>query len=107
MEAELAKPLIISISHSLGREEAARRIKSGFGTARKNLASLLTIHDDTWTDYRLAFKVSALGQDAAGKIDVADDHVRLELALPWLLAQFAKKFTPAIRKEARLMLEKK
>jgi hypothetical protein len=107
VEAELSKPLVVSIPHSLGREEAARRIKSGFGNARKNLASMLTIHDDTWTDYCLAFKMSALGQHASGTIDVADDHVRLELTLPWLLAQFAKKFTPAIRKEARLMLEKK
>jgi hypothetical protein len=107
VEAQLSKPLVVSIPHSLGREEAARRIKSGFANARQNLASLLTIHDDTWTEYRLAFKMTALGQNADGTIDVADDHVRLELALPWLLARFAKQFTPAIRKEARQMLEKK
>jgi len=40
-------------------------------------------------------------------IDVADDHVRLEVTLPWLLAKIAEKFTPAIRKEGVLMLEKK
>jgi hypothetical protein len=107
VEAELSKPLVISISHNLGREEAARRIKSGFGKACENLASLFTIHHDTWTDYHLDFRLSALGQNAAGTINVEDDHVRLELRLPWLLAQFAKQFTPAIRKEARLMLEKK
>jgi hypothetical protein len=32
--------------------------------------------------------------------------VRLEVALPWLLAVLAEKFTPAIRKEGTLMLEK-
>jgi hypothetical protein len=106
-EAELSKPLVVSIPHTLGREEAARRLKSGFANARRNLASMLTIHDDTWSEYRLSFRLTALGQNADGTIDVADDHVRLELALPWLLAKFADKFTPAIRKEAQLMLEKK
>jgi hypothetical protein len=89
----MSKPLIVSIPHRLGREEALRRIKSGIATAR--------------TGDRLAFNVSALGQSASGLIDVADDHVRLEVTLPWLLAKLAEKFTPAIRKEGTLLLEKK
>jgi hypothetical protein len=51
--------------------------------------------------------VSALGQAAAGIIDVAEDHVRLEVTLPWLLAKLAEKIQPMIRKEGTLMLEKK
>src|SRR5262249_38710197 len=90
----------------LGREEATRRIKSGLTAARTNYSALLTIHEETWSGDRLAFNLSALGQSAVGFIDVADDHVRLEVALPWLLAVLAQKFTPAIRKEGTLMLEK-
>ena len=45
--------------------------------------------------------------DKSGLIDFADDHVRLEVTLPWLLAMIAEKLTPMIRKEATLMLEKK
>jgi hypothetical protein len=52
------------------------------------------------------FNISALGQGASGLVDFADDHVRLEVTLPWLLAKIAEKFTPAIRKEGTLMLEK-
>lgn len=107
MEAELSKPLIVSIPHRLGREEAARRIKSGIATAHANYSALLTIHEETWTGDRLAFNITSLGQSAAGLIDVADDHVRLEVTLPWLLAKLAEKFTPAIRKEGTLLLEKK
>ena len=103
----MSKPLIVSIPHRLAREEALRRIKSGIATARTNYASLLAIHEETWTGDRLAFNVSALGQSASGLIDVADDHVRLEVTLPWLLAKLAEKFTPAIRKEGTLLLEKK
>ena len=104
---QLSTPLIVSIPHHLGREEALRRIKSGISTARTNYASFLAIHEETWTGDRLAFNISALGQSASGLIDVADDHVRLEVTLPWLLAKLAEKFTPAIRKEGTLLLEKK
>src|SRR5262249_24349442 len=72
-----------------------------------NYSALLTIHEESWSGDRLAFNLSALGQSAVGFIDVADDHVRLEVALPWLLAVVAEKFTPAIRKEGTLMLGKK
>ena len=102
----MSKPLIVSIPHHLGREEAARRIKSGLGAARANYSALLTIREETWTGDQLAFNLSALGQSAVGVIDVADDHVRLEVQLPWLLAMVAEKLTPAIRKEGTLMLEK-
>lgn len=103
----MSSPLIVSIPHRLGREEAVRRLKSGLGAARTNYSALLTIHEEAWTGDHLVFQVSAIGQSATGSIDVADDHVRLEVTLPWLLAKLAEKIAPAIRKEATLMLEKK
>ena len=102
----MSKPLIVSIPHHLGREEAARRIESGLTAARANYSAFLTIREETWTGDRLAFNLSALGQSAVGLIDVADDHVRLEVQLPWLLAMVAEKLAPAIRKEGTLLLEK-
>jgi hypothetical protein len=103
----MSTPLIVSIPHRLGREEATRRIKSGLVAARTSYSALLTFHEEAWSGNRVAFHVSVLGQTAAGLIDVADDHVRLEVTLPWLLAKFAEQLTPAIRKEGTLMLEKK
>ena len=103
----MSKPLIVSIPHRLGREEAERRIRSGLATARAHYSTFVNIHDETWSGNRLAFSISVLGQNAAGLMDFADDHVRLEVTLPWLLAKIAEKFTPAIRKDVTLMLEKK
>jgi hypothetical protein len=103
----MSKPLIVSIPHRLGAEEAARRIRSGLATARANYSAFLTIEEETWAGQRLDFRITAVGQHASGTIDVADDHVRLEVMLPWLLALIAEKFTPAVRKEGTLMLEKK
>jgi hypothetical protein len=53
------------------------------------------------------FRVRALGQAASGQIDVADDHVRLEVMLPWLLQRFAEVAQVAIRNSGRLLLTKK
>ena len=50
---------------------------------------------------------SALGQQAAGDIKVADDHVVLTVTLPWLLAKFAHAVQGAVKKQGTLMLEKK
>jgi len=44
---------------------------------------------------------------ASGTIDVADDHVDLEVILPWLLAKVAEAIQPLIRREGTLLLEKK
>jgi hypothetical protein len=103
----MSQPLVVSIPHRLGKEEAVRRLKAGLGSVRTNYSQLLAVQEEIWSGDHLQFRVSALGQAAAGTIDVADDHVRLEVTLPWLLAKIAEKITPAIRKEGTLMLEKK
>jgi hypothetical protein len=103
----MSKPVVVSIPHRLGKEEALSRLKAGFTRARTNFGYVLTIDEETWSGDHLQFRVRSLGQVAAGTIAVAADHVRLEVELPWLLAAFAEKITPVIRKEGTLLLEKK
>jgi len=103
----MSGPLLVSLPHRLGKQEATRRLKAGLGNVRSNYGQLLAIEEETWSGDCLQFRVRALGQVAHGKIDVLDDHVLLEVTLPWLLAKFAEKLAPAIRKEGVLMLEKK
>lgn len=103
----MSQPLVVSIPHRLGKQEAARRIKAGLGNARRNYAKWLTIDEEIWNGDALQFRVRAVGQTAGGTIEVFDDHVQLEVTLPWLLGKFAEKLAPAIRKEGVLMLEKK
>jgi hypothetical protein len=106
-DCAMSEALVVSIPHRLGRQEATHRIKTGFGNARAHYARFLTIEDETWNDNSMQFRVSALGQAASGKVDVLDDHVRLEVTLPWLLAKFAETIAPVLRKEGKLLLEKK
>jgi hypothetical protein len=103
----MTKPFIVSIPHRLGKDEAVRRLKTGLGGVRTNYAHLFAVEEEIWTDDRLQFRVRALGQVASGTIDVADDHVDLQVYLPWLLAKAAELIQPLVRKEGTLLLEKK
>ena len=103
----MGQPLTISIPHRLGRDEAVRRIKSGFGDAKAHFAHLITISEERWDDNRLSFRAGAIGQTASGVIDVRDDSVMVSVELSWLLARFAKAAAKVIGQQGTLMLEKK
>jgi Putative polyhydroxyalkanoic acid system protein (PHA_gran_rgn) len=103
----MSKPLIVSIPHHLGTEEATRRIKSGLAQVRSSFGTHLASVEETWSAERCEFRVGLLGQTARGTIEVAADNVRLEVVLPWMLAMLAEKAQRLIRKEGQLMLEKK
>jgi hypothetical protein len=103
----MSKPLVVSIPHRLGKEEALRRIKSGLGNVRSNYSHLMSISEETWNGDQLQFQVSALGQAASGTIDVREDYAQVEITLPWLLQKLAERIAPAIRQQGTLMLEKK
>jgi hypothetical protein len=102
----MSAPLVVSIPHSLGREEAMRRLKAGLTRAASGLP-VLTVDEERWEDNRMIFRVRALGQAASGHVDVVDDHVRVEVVLPWLLQRFAEVAQAAIRNRGNLLLTKR
>lgn len=102
----MSAPLIVSIPHQLGREEATRRLKTGLTRAASSIP-VLKVDEERWEDNRMIFRFRALGQAASGHLDVADDHVRLEVTLPWLLQRFAQAAQVAIRNRGNLLLTKR
>jgi Putative polyhydroxyalkanoic acid system protein (PHA_gran_rgn) len=102
----MSAPLVVSIPHSLGREEAMRRLKTGLTRAASSVP-VLSVDEERWEDNRMTFRVRALGQVAAGQVDVADDHVRVEVVLPWLLQRFAEAAQIAIKNRGSLLLTKR
>ena len=103
--AVMSAPLVVSIPHSLGREEAMRRLKTGLSRAATSVP-MLSVDEERWEDNRMIFRVRAMGQAATGNVDVADDHVRVEVVLPWLLQRFAEVAQAAIRNAGKLLLTK-
>jgi hypothetical protein len=102
----MSAPLVVSIPHRLGREEARRRLKAGLTRAAASIP-VLKVDEERWEDNRMVFRVRALGQAAAGHLDVEEDHVRLEVMLPWLLQRFAEVAQVAIQNRGKLLLTKR
>ena len=101
----MSAPLVVSIPHKLGRDEAMRRLKGGLSRAAAAVPAL-TVDEERWQENRMLFRVRALGQAASGQVDVADNHIRVEVMLPWLLQRFAQLAQATIRDRGRLLLTK-
>ncbi len=102
----MSAPLVVSIPHRLGRDEAIKQIKGGLSRAAVSVP-VLSVDEERWEGDRMFFRVRAIGQAASGQIDVAEDHVRLEVTLPLLLQRFAQMAQNVIRERGQLLLTKK
>jgi hypothetical protein len=101
----MSAPLVISIPHRLGREEAVRRLKTGLGRAAASIP-VMQVEEERWNGDSMNFRIRALGQIASGQVDVADEHVKVQVVLPWLLQRFAEMAQATIRKRGQLLLGK-
>jgi hypothetical protein len=102
----MSAPLVVSIPHRLGKEEAVRRLKNGLTRAATSVP-VLKVDEERWDGDEMIFRVRALGQAASGRINVGEDQVRVEVVLPWLLQRFAQAAQAAIRNRGQLLLTKK
>lgn len=93
--------------HRLGKAEATRRLQAGLSTVRDRFSRHITITEEVWTGAHLDFRIAALGQSAAGTLEVADDAVHLSVQLPFMLDLIARKAKDVIQKQGRILLEKK
>jgi hypothetical protein len=101
----MSAPLIVSIPHRLGREEAVRRLKTGLGRAAAGIP-VMKVEEERWSGDSMNFRIRALGQIASGQVDVTDDQVKVQVVLPWLLQRFAEMAQATIRKRGQLLLTK-
>jgi hypothetical protein len=102
----MPRPVVVTIPHSLGKAEAKRRLQAGFHNVRSNVGESFMVLKNDWAGDHLDFQASLLGQSTTGTVDVAEDHVRLEVQLPWVLAMLADKAKALVRRQGQLMLEK-
>lgn len=107
MTVSVSDTVTVIIGHRLGKVEAVRRIKETFARTSGNLGPMIAMEEETWEGDTLRFRMRALGQTAAGSIEVLEDALRIEVSLPLLLARAANRLLPILRKGAALLLEKK
>jgi hypothetical protein len=102
----MSAPLIVTIPHTLGKEEALRRVKPALSRASESFP-VLKVEQEVWSGDRMEVRVRAMGQVAAGNIQVGDNDVRLEVTLPWLLHKFGQVVQKTIAGKGQILLEKK
>ena len=99
------EPIVVSISHRLGRDEAKRRIERGFDSIRRETSPFVASLDCNWTDYRLDFDAVAVRQHITGNLEVFDEFIRIELVLPGLLHLLGKTIAGRIERRGADLLE--
>jgi hypothetical protein len=102
----MTEPLVVLIPHKLGKEEALRRVRPALGKASSSFP-VLNVEEEVWSGDRMDFRVRALGQVAAGNVQVGEQSVRLEVTLPWLLHKFARAVQRTIEGRGQVLLDKK
>jgi Putative polyhydroxyalkanoic acid system protein (PHA_gran_rgn) len=100
------EPITVTISHSLGRDEARRRLDQNLGYVRAQPPAFVSSTGYDWTGYRLDFRLAAMGQSIKGFTEVEDCLVHIELGLPPLLHILSKLIIARISGECARVLRK-
>jgi hypothetical protein len=102
----MAQPLVVDLPHRLGAEEAKRRIARGVGRLSEFVPGGAEV-DSSWAGDRLDLRVTAMNQAVSASLEVLEDVVRVELALPAALSFFAKPVEALLRRKGAELLDAK
>lgn len=103
----MQQPIQVDLPHSLGREEAQRRIAANIHKLQGFIPGGAQVTSQ-WAGSRLDMTVGALGQQVGAQIDVEERHVRCRIELPAMLAMLAKPIEAMLKsKGGELLLEYK
>jgi len=99
-------PIVVDIPHSLGREEARRRIAANTDKLASQIPGGADVRS-AWSGDRLSLNVKAMGQEISAYVDVGERAVRLELLLPPALSFFGRGIEALLRRKGEVLLEDK
>jgi hypothetical protein len=96
--------LSLNIPHTIGQEEAARRLKERIAAASVEYQGQVSDFHQEWRDHTFSFGFRALSMAVSGNIAVKDEHVALALELPMAAMFFKGAIEERIRHEAGRLL---
>ena len=99
------EPVVVTVSHTLGKDEVLNRLRPALAQAAQSFP-ILKIEQEVWDGDRMDFRIRALGQVIAGNVQVFDTSVRVEAAMPWLLAKFATAVQKVIESRGQILIGK-
>jgi len=95
----------VAIPHSLGRDEARRRLKDNMGGLSGFMPGGLAQVAASWPDENTAaLTIAAIGQTIEGRILIEESKAVIEVALPPALAFVESMIQSAIEQNGRKLL---
>ena len=103
----MSQPIQVDLPHSLGKEEARRRIAGNIHKLESQIPGGAKVQS-SWTGDQLNLAIHAMGQAVNADLDVEDSRVRCKVVLPGFLAMFARPIEAMLSaRGSELLLEDK
>ena len=91
--------------HSLGKEEAARRIKERIASEKINKANVASVSKEVWNDpYNLDFAMTLFGYRVDGTLKIEESDVVVNLNLPFVAMMVKGMIVSQMQEQMETML---
>lgn len=95
----------IAIPHTLGREEARRRMRSNSASIGDAVPGGMAEVTANWPgEDRMVLSISAMGQSMEGQIEIEDDRLLFTLELPMMLSFAEPMVASMVRNQGQHLL---
>ncbi len=102
--AAMSQPIDVDLPHSLGKDEARRRIANNIHKLEEHIPGGAQVQSG-WTGDQLNLDIAAMGQSVAATIDVMETKVHLKVLLPGMLGMFSGLIQSALQQKGSVLLE--
>jgi hypothetical protein len=96
--------LTLTVPHSVGSDEAKRRLKDKLAAALSEHGDRLSDFREEWRDHALSFGFRALGMAVTGTVAVEPEQVRVDADLPFAAMLFKGAIEQRLRQEVSTLL---
>ena len=96
--------LAVEVSHTLGQEEAARRLRQRFADVSASYNSQVSNLRQEWNGHSFSFGFHMMGMNIAGTVAVEPARVKLSTNLPFAAMLFKGAIESRIRQEVAEVL---
>ncbi|HEY8592611.1 MAG TPA: polyhydroxyalkanoic acid system family protein [Sphingomicrobium sp.] len=100
----MTQPIDVDLPHSLGKDEARRRISNNIHKLQEHIPGGAQVQSG-WTGDQLNMDIAAMGQAVTATIDVMDNKVHLRVLLPGMLGMFSGMIQAGLQKKGGVLLE--
>jgi hypothetical protein len=91
--------LTLEVSHTLGQETAAQRLKDCFQAVMEKYGEHVSEFEEAWNGDRLTFRFKTFGMKVQGKITPGPQDVKVRAELPLAALPFKRMIETQIREE--------